>query len=186
MTEQPLKKVWKKGGSILAGIDGFLHGTGPTAAPVASTAASLRGIEDEPQLSIREFMTPFPVTTRIDQPLHRALEVLIERNLSALPVLDENGAVVGLLNERHVLLAVGDPDGATITGVMDHEPHIVDADDPIVEVVDRLMAINVRQVIVLEASTLVGVVTRADLMPAVQKMLRKRTRRAHRISTVMH
>ncbi len=71
MTVQPLKKVWKKGESILAGIDGFIHGTGNASNPLAGGPTSLRGADDEQQLSIREFMTSDPVTIPLDQPLHR-------------------------------------------------------------------------------------------------------------------
>jgi CBS domain-containing protein len=138
-------------------------------------------------LSIRRFMTPDPVTVYDDVPLHRALELLIERDLSALPVVDRNRAVVGLLNERHILKVVGDSDARTIRSVMDPPPVTIDIGQLLVEAVDALMSINVRQVIMLDNSRVVGVVTRADLMPAVfETLLQRQAARPRAWSCVRH
>jgi CBS domain-containing protein len=127
-------------------------------------------------MRIRDFMTPDPVTIGVNAPLQQALELLIEKDLSALPVIGENDSIAGLLNERHVLKALGDLQAKTVSALMDIKPVTVGVDEEIVEVVDRLMEINVRQVLVLGGSSLVGVVTRADLMPAILEVLRKRNR----------
>ena len=131
-------------------------------------------------------MTRDPVTIHMGAPLDHALEILIERDLSALPVVDESGSVVGILNERHVLRAVGDLDAMTIRAIMDTAPVTVEVYEPIVEFIDALMEINVRQVIVLEDSTIVGIITRADLMPAVLEILQKRSRQPRWVSVQTH
>jgi predicted transcriptional regulator len=57
----------------------------------------------------------------------------------------------------------------------------IDIGQLLVEAVDALMSINVRQVIVLDNSRVVGVVTRADLMPAVlEKLLQRQSARGKR------
>jgi CBS-domain-containing membrane protein len=181
MRRDPFKKIWETGGAILSGMDGMLHGVDCDSEP-----RNAQSSDAVPQMTIREFMTPQPVSCRLETPLYQTLELLISEDLSALPVVDESGVVVGLLNERHLLKALGDLDAASTEAIMDAEPVTVGVDEPIVEVVDQLMAINVRQVLVLENSKLVGVVTRADLMPAILRVLRKRTLRAHRVSLVSH
>jgi len=186
MSEQPIWKAWRKGEGLLAGIDGLLHGTRGDASPRSLLPRGRDAPDAQAQLSIRDYMTRDPIRVRFDTPLQGALWLLIKEDLSALPVVDETGAIVGLLNERHVLLAVGNPEGTTIPTIMDTDPVTIEIDEPIVEIVDRLMAINVRQVLVLEDSTLVGVVTRADLMPAILEMLRTRAQAAHSDSPPAH
>jgi CBS domain-containing protein len=186
MTREPFKKIWKKGEALLTGVDGLFHAFDGDSTPQTTRSREVSGPDPGPHMTIREFMTQSPVVTRLETPLHQALELLIKRDLSALPVIDENDIVVGLLNERHLLKALGDLEASTIAAIMDAAPVMVEADEQIIEVVDLLMAINVRQVLVLEASKLVGVVTRADLMPAILQVLRRRARRAHGILLAIH
>lgn len=182
MNEQPFKAIWKKGEAILHGIDGLFGGIeGDSKRGTRSLGRTLNP-EVGPQMSIRQVMTQAPVTIQTDTPLHQAVGLLIKKDLSALPVMDEKGSIVGLVNERHVLNALGDLEATTVSAVMDPEPVTVGVDEPIVEVVDALMAINVRQVLVLEGSRLVGVVTRADLMPAILEIFENRTRHARGVS----
>ena len=48
-----------------------------------------------------DMMAP-PVTIGVDDDLHEALEVLLESGLRELPVVDETGSIVGLLDESDV------------------------------------------------------------------------------------
>ena len=186
MNEQPFKKIWKKGEAILSGIDGLLHGVEGASKPEMRSFERPQNPDLGPHVTIREFMTHDPVSIRIHTPLHEALGVMLERDLSALPVIDENDSIVGLLNERHLLESFGDVEATSVSVVMDSEPVTVGVEEEIVEVVDRLMVINVRQVLVIEGARLVGVVTRADLMPVILEVLQKRARQAHRLSLSIH
>lgn len=182
MRRQPFDKIWKKGEAIVSGFNGWIHGNDRESNP--GTRSSSPG--SIPQITIRELMSPDPVTTRLEAPLHQALGLLLRKNLSAVPVLDEKGVIVGLLNERHLLQALGDPDATTVSAIMDRDPVTIAVDAPVIEVVDRLMLINVRQVFVLEESTLVGIVTRADLMPAILDILRQRESMLQAAPTLLH
>jgi len=174
------RRAWE---NIRLEINGWLHGSRDDSKSTNAPPRPAPGASGGAQMSIRQVMTPDPVSIGPDAPLHSALELLLKENLSAVPVVNAQGVVVGLLNERHLLTALGNPDATLVSAVMDPEPVIVGADEPIVEVVDRLMSINVRQVLVLEGTQVVGVITRADLMPAILEVFRER---AKRISMVRH
>ena len=163
--------------TMRSGISGWLRRGQIAKQPPGPAPDPTRVPNRNPEMTIRQVMTANPITIEPDAPLHRALELLLQQNLSAVPVVDENGRVVGLLNERHLLTALGNPEATHVFAVMDAEPVVVGADEQIVEVVDRLMSINVRQVLVLEEMTAVGIVTRADLMPAILEVFRERARR---------
>lgn len=171
---EEVRRTWK---NMRSGIGGWLRRTRSAKHPLDPNPGRAQIPDSSPEMTIRQVMTGNLITIEHEAPLHRALELLLQENLSAVPVVDEKGRVVGLLNERHLLTALGNPEATHVFAVMDTEPVVVGADEQIVEVVDRLMSINVRQVLVVEEVTAVGIVTRADLMPAVLEVFRERARR---------
>lgn len=54
-------------------------------------------------------MTPWPLTVRPETPLADAVALMVDHHIRHLPVLDATSAVVGMLAERDVRTAIGDP-----------------------------------------------------------------------------
>lgn len=54
-------------------------------------------------------MTPYPVTVRPDMLLVDAAALMIDRHVRHLPVVDSTSTIVGMLSERDVRTAIGDP-----------------------------------------------------------------------------
>jgi len=54
-------------------------------------------------------MTPFPLTTTPQTPVADAVAMMVDHHVRHLPVIDATSAVVGMLSERDVRTAVGDP-----------------------------------------------------------------------------
>ena len=48
-------------------------------------------------IKVRDYMTTHLLTFRPDTDLYRAIELLLEHRLSAAPVVDENGQLVGAI-----------------------------------------------------------------------------------------
>ena len=59
---------------------------------------------------VSEVMTPRPVTARADDSLKSALEVLAEHRVSALPIVDERGRVIGVVSEADLIRELVPPD----------------------------------------------------------------------------
>ncbi len=112
-----------------------------------------------------------PITVGRAEPLRRALELLIEHGISGLPVVDEGRRLVGVLSERDLLDLFQEPEAKTIERLMSPCPTSFPADAPLLDVVDCLMANDFRRVFVTEGDAVVGVVSRADLMPAILEAL---------------
>jgi CBS domain-containing protein len=125
--------------------------------------------------TIREIMTPQPIAVRPDSAVKEAVELLIEHGISGLPVVDAELRIVGVLSEKDLLRLFSDPEVATVGAVMTRVPMTIDVEAPLVEVVDCLMAYDFRRVLIHERGRLVGVVSRADLMPAILSTLTDRT-----------
>lgn len=124
--------------------------------------------------TIREVMTPEPITVQPGSPVREALELLIEHEISGLPVVDPDGRIVGVLTEKDLLKLFSEPRARTVGSVMTRIPMTIDVDEPLVEVLDCLMTYDFRRVLIQEQGKLVGVVSRADLMPAILSMLVER------------
>ena len=63
----------------------------------------LHEVELAPQLSVREIMTESPRSTRADTLLRDAARDMVRSGIGALPVIDAEGLLVGMLSERELM-----------------------------------------------------------------------------------
>jgi CBS domain-containing protein len=54
---------------------------------------------------VREWMTEDPLTATAEMDVEDAAQVMLQHNFRHLPILDESGAVVGLVSLRRVVAA---------------------------------------------------------------------------------
>ena len=131
-----------------------------------------------------EMMTPDPKSLRRDATVAEAAAFLSTRGFSAAPVIDEAGRPVGVVSRTDLLhhhgqravhllaapLARGDGgaepgDRAPVRDVMTPVVFCVHADTPAVKVVDKMLALNVRRLFVVDdEGVLVGVVSAFDVL----------------------
>jgi CBS domain-containing protein len=146
---------------------------------------------------VREIMTKGPVTVRADQPLIEAWQTMLDQNLKALPVVDPNGQVVGLLTHEDLLdraglnarLAVAQKldeaslqtemdilrrSGKQVADVMSQPVITIHQEDPIGLVAERLVKQGItRMPVVDEKGDLVGMVSRLDVLRQVMDVPEK-------------
>lgn len=136
------------------------------------------------QLLVRDVMNPRPVSVLADAPLRDAALILVRRGLTALPVLDGEGHLIGLLSDRelmrHLLSAQLQGGGAArVTGehavpsrfvrdVMTRQVLCVSPEQPLADVASLMVNKDVDRVPVVGEGRLVGFLTRGDI---VRKLL---------------
>ncbi len=125
--------------------------------------------------TIRDVMQPDPIQIRREDAPRRALELLVENQISGLPVVDEAGRLVGVLSEKDLLKIFYEHDALTVESLMSRDPVSISADSQLVDVVDSLMANDFRRIFIHEGEKLVGLISRSDLMPAILDALIERT-----------
>ena len=125
--------------------------------------------------TIRDVMRADPFTVHPDTTLHTAVKKLIEHDISGLPVVDDTGTIVGVLSDKDLMKAFYEPDVDTVENVMTHDPVMISVDAPLVDVFDCLMANDFRRVLIHRERKLLGLVSRADLMPPILEVLLDRT-----------
>jgi CBS domain-containing protein len=145
-----------------------------------------------PELTARDIMTPDPVTVAPDVTVTEAAQIMMEKHVGALPVV-EGGKMVGLVTESDLIMqdarvhfptylsllggyifAPGSTDrfeaslrkavGATVADVMSTDPLTVAPGAVVSDVATLLVEREVARVPVIENGRLIGIVTKHDIV----------------------
>lgn len=136
-----------------------------------------------------DVMTVGAATVRPDTPVSEAAQLMVQYRISGLPVVDETGKLVGIVTERDFLRraemgtqrrrprwsallfgpgALADDyvraHARKIEDAMTRTVETVDAETPLVEVVDLMEKRDFKRVPVLRDGKLIGIISRADLL----------------------
>jgi len=100
-----------------------------------------------------------------DEPVHKAIQLLLDKRVSGLPVT-EQGSLVGILSEKDVLKLLYEQEylPGLVGDYMSGQIVAFDIDDPFSDIYDCLMKNAYRRVPILHQGRLAGMITRADLI----------------------
>jgi predicted transcriptional regulator len=125
---------------------------------------------------VRDLMTSPAVTVTPYTLAREALRLLDECRITTLPVVDDDGAVVGVISEADLLallpgmpqaavLRLADDVATTRVGeLMTHDAVTVRADSDIVEAVELLGSMVFKSLPVVQDERIVGVISRSDVV----------------------
>ena len=136
------------------------------------------------RLSVRDIMTAEPRVVSADTPLRQAAQDMVRAGIGGLPVVDDQGRVIGMLSERelmrHLLSAYlqGGTGGAAasasksppaagrrlVRDVMTRQVLCVSPEQPLAEVASIMTSKDVDRVPVVGGGRLVGLLTRGDIV----------------------
>lgn len=124
--------------------------------------------------TVADWMSTKLVTAAPDEPLIRALELMAERRIRHVLVVDSGGALAGIVSNRDFVRAafrqVAAPDlhRAPIADVMTRAPLItVGSTTPLRDAAERLRVNRISALPVLDDGRLVGILTTDDVLAAV-------------------
>ena len=155
------------------------------ASPDAAALAALPAFAETrlpEQLLVRDLMSPRPVSASPEMPLRDAAMLLVRRGFSALPVIEADGRLIGLLSDRELVrdlltsylqagAASRPAEGASprlVRDVMTRQVLAVSAEQPLADVASLMYNKDLEQVPVVAEGQLVGFLTRGDI---VRKLL---------------
>jgi len=142
-------------------------------------------------MKVGEIMARRVFSVRAEDSIGHAGELMLQHNISGLPVVDSDGRVVGIETERDFMrcaAACGDvrprwlevligrtqlSDGATqrcesrIADVMTHNPVTATEEMPIEDAVLLMDTHRIKRVPIVRDGRLVGIISRVDLMRAL-------------------
>jgi CBS-domain-containing membrane protein len=132
-------------------------------------------------LKVSDVMTSPAITAREDESLGIATARMVEHEIKRLPVLDENGKLVGVLSRLDVLKQVVSeeakkraskaPSGAaqTLGDIMIPEIPTIEDDAPLADVIASFLEADTRRLIVIDkAGHPLGLISDADAVTRVQ------------------
>jgi len=109
---------------------------------------------------VSEIMTRDVITVPPDMPTKDVADILSEKHITGLPVVDATGKVVGVLSELDIISR----QGATAADIMSGQVISAAEDDDVQEVANLFSSRRIRRVPILADGKLVGLVSRSDLM----------------------
>ena len=113
----------------------------------------------------RDVMTRPVVSITEDTSLRQVITVLTEHGFGALPVVDDEERVIGILSESDALRASEhDGEATKAAEIMKHPVEVVGPDMDVSLVAKHMVASHLRCVPVVDKGILVGVVARRDLL----------------------
>jgi len=142
------------------------------------------------RLRARDVMTSPVVTVRPDTPVVEAARLMARRRISGLPVVDEEGRLVGIVTEADLLLKEAGPgglpllafhaappppevqpllrryEGRVVADVMTQEVVTAQEDTPLHQVAALMARKNVNRVPIVRGRQVVGIVSRNDVLKA--------------------
>jgi CBS domain-containing protein len=115
-------------------------------------------------------MSTSVVVVNPEEPAARAADLLIDRSLTGLPVVDAEGYAVGVVSDLDLISALRhgiDLNDTTVSEVMDIRPLFVEPDTDLETVVDLMEQWRVRRLPVCERGRVIGVISRGDVLRAL-------------------
>jgi CBS domain-containing protein len=133
---------------------------------------------------VRDIMTSPAYSVKQDAALGAALQLMATARVTGLPVVDDDGRVVGIISEADLLKGDLSPDPrahmrvspqttgqskATVGQVMTMDPHTVREDSDVAELAQTFASTSWKSVPVVRGDTLLGVVSRSDVIRAMAR-----------------
>jgi CBS domain-containing protein len=136
-------------------------------------------------MQVVDIMTATVTTARTSTPIDTALRLLAGLRVSSLPVVDDDGAVIGIVSERDLLRRAIDPasrlgdrtrnrslsvDPPTEVGqVMTPSPHTATPETDVADVAHVFSMMSWKAMPVVQNRRLVGVISRSDIVRAITR-----------------
>jgi len=126
----------------------------------------------------KDVMAKKLITVTPDTDANDAIDRLLKNRISGMPVLDEQGRLIGILSERDCLKTLTDSQYHNmpthlVRDLMSTKLTTITPETGLIEVAELFVANRFRRLpVVDEEGRLVGQISRRDVLTAVQKMCR--------------
>jgi CBS domain-containing protein len=121
---------------------------------------------------VKDYMVRRLTTLAPETEILHAVHILIEKDIAGAPVVDEDGALIGVLTEKDCMQVVLNATyhseyGGTVADFMSTDVEVMAPDDSIVDVARCFQQCRYHRYPVLENNRLVGQISRRDVMRAL-------------------
>jgi predicted transcriptional regulator len=125
--------------------------------------------------TVADYMATDLVSFAPGDDIIEAVRVLLARQLSGAPVIDQSGQMVGLLSQKDCFAIVYNTAyhqdwGGQVQQYMSRKVEHMEADCSVVDAADRFLHSSFRRFPVLRAGQVVGLISRHDILRALDEL----------------
>jgi len=120
----------------------------------------------------KDLMTKNVFHVKKDTPILNAVELLATRNITGIPVVEDDMSLIGILSEKDVLKLLfedGDVGNFTVNEFMTQPAVFFDEDESFEDICQCLLQNYFRRVPVTSKGKLVGILSRSDIIKTILK-----------------
>ena len=120
-------------------------------------------------------MTTDVICVNKDTGIYKAIESMVENNITGLPVVNEDMSLGGIISEKDVLSLLYNmedrPD--TVEHYMSSDPVCFDVDDSLIDIAECFIKNHFRRVPIISDGKLAGIISRKDIIAYILKLRHK-------------
>ena len=121
----------------------------------------------------KDIMSTNVISVKKDDPIFEAVKLLVEKNISGLPVVDDDMTLTGILSEKDVVdlfYEREEAEGKTVGDYMTHPAVCFDGNNALLNVCNFLGKNIFRRVPVTSDGKLVGIISIKDILNSVLQL----------------
>ena len=128
-------------------------------------------------MRVRELMQGNVITVNLDTSINDAVVTLTDAHISALPVVDSGGRMVGVVSSTDILTSEAEANDAVerealfeemmVRDIMTRRPLTVTPDTEVREAAQQMLYADVHRLFVTAGDEVVGVISTTDIVRAV-------------------
>lgn len=120
----------------------------------------------------RDIMTSTVVTAKEDMLVTNVMKLLLRWHISGLPIVDDEGMLLGIITEHDVMnfALSGDAASTRASEVMTKQVETYAPDTLVVEIVNHFASHRIRRVPVVEYGKVVGIISRRDIVREMDRI----------------
>ena len=126
----------------------------------------------------KDIMSTNVISVKKDDPIFEAVKLLVEKNISGLPVVDDDMTLTGILSEKDVVDLFYEheqADDKTVGDYMTHPAVCFDENNALLNVCNFLVKNIFRRVPVTSGGKLVGIISIQDILNSVLQLRQEQT-----------
>ncbi|PYJ70254.1 MAG: hypothetical protein DME76_06165 [Verrucomicrobia bacterium] len=116
-------------------------------------------------MEAKDIMTREVVTVSPSLPVKMLANLLIKNQISGAPVADKKGKIVGVVSETDLIAKKG----KQVKTIMSNKVVQITEETPVEEIARLMTAHKIRRLPVMRGKSLVGIVSRADVVGAIAR-----------------
>jgi CBS domain-containing protein len=147
------------------------------AGPGVSTLQKLyvRLKKEDAMFKAKTVMTTDILFVKRRTPIYEAMKILVDKNITGLPVVNDDMTLAGIISEKDALKLLYDikDKAGNVEDFMTANICSFDVDDNLVDITECLINNNFRRVPITSEGKLVGIISRKDVIKYILQLRRK-------------